>query len=398
METTSHEGAESVPSTPGQFGLARILVDELKELGLTDAKVDSHCYVRATLSANTSGMGSQKSSKKIPTIGLIAHLDTSEAVSGKKVKPQVIRKYEGGPVTLKSGEQIPYDAELRKCVGHTLVVTDGRTLLGADDKAGIAAVMTALERMIVENRPHGTIRVCFTPDEEIGRGTDFFDLKKFGAKYAYTVDGDSLGEINRETFTADRAVMTVTGKDCHPGSAKGVMVNATRILAKIIAKLPRSVSPETTDKRQPFIHPMSMEGNVSQATAVFILRAFDEPARKRNQEILRNAMDSVLAAYPGSVGDLRVSVQYLNMGQFLSQHPAVLDKLEEAVRRSGVTPRWIPIRGGTDGSQLTEMGLPTPNIFTGGRNFHSTTEWLSVNDLEKSVETLIHLAELWACE
>lgn len=390
VETTSSEESSSTPSTPSQFELAKLLTKELRELGLEDVEVDEHCYVTGFLPSNI-----KESKGRIPTIGLISHLDTSCAASGSNIKAKVIT-YEGGDIALQNGAVIKETDEMKKLIGDRFVVTDGTTLLGADDKAGIAAIITCLERLASSSVPRPNVRVCFTPDEEIGNGTAFFNLENFKADCAYTVDGGPGGEINYETFTADKAVLVVHGVDVHPGEAKGVMVNAARILGKILAKLPSDRAPETTEAREPFIHLYKCHGGVTSAQAEFLLRAFDEEAREKNKQILLKVVEDVfnedrLLEKP----QVSFEQQYLNMGYFLKDCPYVLSTLEEAARRSGLVPRWIPIRGGTDGSRLTEMGLPTPNIFTGGRNFHSVMEFLDVEELEKSAEVLLHLMELW---
>lgn len=389
VETTSSEEGTTTPSTPTQFELAKILVDELKELGLTDAQVDEHCYVTATLPTNVTD-------RKTPTIGLIAHLDTSCAASGANVKAKEI-VYEGGDIVLENGVKIAATEEMQGLIGDRLIVTDGSTLLGADDKAGVAAIVAAVERLLKSDRPRANVRVCFTPDEEIGAGTAYFDLEKFAADYAYTVDGGVGGEINGETFTADKGTLITTGFDVHPGEAKDRMINAGRVLSRVLAALPLERAPETTEGREPFIHIYSLEGGVSTARATFLLRAFDEEGRKENKRLLEQAVESVKATVPDACRfDLSFEEQYLNMGYFLKDSPEVLTKLEEAVKRVGLTPKWIPIRGGTDGSRLTEMGLPTPNLFTGGRNFHSVTEFLDVEEHEKATQTLVELVCLWA--
>lgn len=390
IETTSSEETTTTPSTETQFDLARVLVEELLELGLSDAKVNERCYVTASLPTNIRD-------RQAPTVGFIAHLDTSCAASGANVKPRVI-EYKGGPVALENGTVIPETDEMKSLVGDHFVVTDGSTLLGADDKAGIAAIMTALERLIESDEPRANIRVCFTPDEEIGNGAAFFDVKEFNADCAYTVDGGPGGEINGETFTADKAFVTVTGFDVHPGEAKDTMVNAARLLAMIIAALPLNRTPESTSGREPFIHLYKMEGGVSFAQAVFLLRAFDEESRRENIRILNAAADKIRPLLKNPEEDCVVATvqQYLNMGYFLKDFPETLSLLEEATRRVGLVPKWVAIRGGTDGSRLTEMGLPTPNLFTGGRNFHSVTEYLDVEEHEKATQTIVELAKLWA--
>ncbi|MCF0233601.1 MAG: peptidase T [Thermoguttaceae bacterium] len=388
IETTSNENADVTPSTSCQFDLARLLVEELRELGLADADVDEHCYVTATIPTNQS--------EKAPTIGFIAHLDTSCAASGAGVKPRVI-EYAGGDVVLENGVVIPSTPDLAARIGRRIVVTDGTTLLGADDKAGVAAIMAAAERILKSDEPRPNIKICFTPDEEIGNGTAFFDVAKFAADCAYTVDGGAGGEINGETFTADKAILEITGFDVHPGEAKDAMVNAARILSRIVAALPLERTPETTDGREPFIHLYALEGGVSKARATFLLRAFDEEARAENKRILQKTVEQILSVVnPSAQFDLKITQQYLNMGYFLKSSPAALDRLEVATKNVGLSPRWIPIRGGTDGSRLTEMGLPTPNVFTGGRNFHSVTEWLDVEEHEKAMELLVELSRLWS--
>lgn len=387
VETTSKPDAGRVPSTECQFDLARMLAGELRELGLSGVALDEHCYVTATLPANSA-------TKCTPVIGWIAHLDTSPDVSGKDVRPRLV-EYESGEITLESGLVIPEDEALKSCRGHRIVTTDGTTLLGADDKAGVAAIMTALERLQAENRPHGTIRVCFTPDEEVGNGTAFFDLEAFGADAAYTVDGELPGELNRETFTARLATVTVTGKEIHPGTAKGVMVNALRVASEIVARLPKNEVPETTEGRESFLHPYSFTGDVGRAVVRILLRGFSDEELDRLERILRAAADDALALFPGVSIETVVKEQYRNMDERLRDRPEILDRLEEAARRAGTSPYWKPIRGGTDGSRLTEMGLPTPSIFTGGHHFHSPMEWLSVEYLETTVETLVQLATVW---
>lgn len=388
IETTSKENTGVCPSTPGQFDLARLLVDELKDLGLSEVEMDDHSYVMATLPSNQE--------RSLPVMGWLAHLDTSCAVSGKNVSPKVIT-YQGGDIPLGiSGIKIPEDQYLKSCKGHRLVVADGTTLLGADDKAGIAIILAALEQIIREKRPHGTIRICFTPDEEIGCGTEYLDLKKFGVQFAYTIDGNGSGILNDETFSADRAFVKIQGVDIHPGYAKGIMVNAIRILAEMISFLPADRVPEHSEEREPYIQLDHIQGSVSSATADFILRAFDDQERMENRSILQDAFKRLLKKYPKAHGSLEITEQYDNMKKFFASCPEVVEKLKEAIRRTGLIPERQSIRGGTDGSRLSAMGIPTPNIFTGGANYHSLTEFLSVENMEKSVETLVHLAELWS--
>lgn len=391
VETTSKPDCDEVPSTKCQFDLANLLVEELKALGLSDAEVDEHCYVMASLPTSI-----EKNIKnKVPTIGWIAHLDTSPDVSGKNVNPQVI-DYTSGSIVLPNGLVIDEDEALRQCHGHQIVTSDGTTLLGADDKAGIAAIMTALERLILENLPHGDIRICFTPDEEVGNGTKFFCIEKFGARFAFTLDGGLPGELNKETFTAKAATLKTTGREMHPGIAKGIMVNAVRVAAEFVARMPKFQAPETTENDEPYLHPYSIKGHVGEATVRLLLRSFSDDVMQKIENTLTEIKNEVQNLFSEAKIELTIHEQYRNMNEKLTDCLDMLAKLEEAARRSGVTPYWKPIRGGTDGSRLTEMGLPTPNIFTGGHNFHSRAEWLSVHHLEKTVETLVQLAQLYA--
>ena len=394
IDTQSDDTQNTTPSTTKQFDLAKVLVNELQQLGIKDAAVDEHCYTYATIPSNIPD-------KNIPTIGFLAHIDTAPDSPGKDVKPQIIENYQGGDIILPADENVVIrmeeNPELKNCIGHTIVHTDGLTLLGSDNKSGIAAIMSMAETLMSSpDIKHGDIRICFTPDEEIGRGTQCIDLKKLNCEYAYTVDGDMPGELNKETFSADGATISIEGRDIHPGMAKNIMINAGRIMGDIIARLPKDMAPETTDGYQPFIHPTSCSGNVLSAKINFILRDFKTEGLAKQKEILQNIIDEVQKMYPKAKIELETKVQYRNMNDSLEKQPHGLDYLWEASERAGVKPFWKPIRGGTDGSRLTEMGLPTPNIYTGGQNFHSRTEWVSINALEKSVETLLHLVQIWA--
>ena len=400
VETTSKEGVENVPSSPGQLELGRLLVAELTALGLSDAAQDAHGYVTATLPDNRPA--EEQAARPLPTVGWLAHLDTAPDAPGKNVTPKLI-DYHGGDIPLESGVVIPESPQLAECRGDLLVVTDGTTLLGADDKAGVAAIMTAVDRLAhetIEGKPHrhGPIRVGFTPDEEVGRGTDFFDIQRFGADSAYTVDGELPGAINRETFSAEKLTLKIDGIDIHPGTAKGVMVNAAQILADFLALLPKDRAPETTEGREPYLHPYSISGDVAHAEAQIILRGFSDEDMAENRLILDRLVKNIRVLHPKAVITDVYRKQYPNMASKLAETPDVLTKLETAVRLAGAEPVWTPIRGGTDGSVLTEKGLPTPNIFTGGYNFHGVREWLSVNKMEIAVKTLVHLAELYAEE
>lgn len=398
IDTQSNESSDTTPSTNKQFELGNLLVKELKELGLQDAEIDEHCYVMATIPSNIPE--DHPAFGKVPTIGFVAHLDTSPDVSGANVKPQIINNYLGGDIVLPGDNSIiireSENPALKQCVGHTIVTTDGTTLLGSDDKSGIAAIMQLAEDLIKDNSIlHGDIRIAFTPDEEIGQGTKFFDLNKFGCKYAYTIDGEMPGELNKETFSANSGLIKIKGRDIHPGSAKNIMVNAARVAAEIISRFPKNMAPETTEGYEPYIHPHTIEGSVGNATIKILFRDFKTAGLDEQTKIVQKIIDDVKEIFPKAEIALEVKEQYRNMYDTLLQHPEVLDNLWDAAIRSGVEPYWKPIRGGTDGSRLTEMGLPTPNIYNGGQNFHSKTEWLSVDALVKTVETLKHLIQIY---
>lgn len=398
VDTQSKDDSETYPSTQKQFDLANLLVAELKALGLADAEIDEHCYVMASLPSNLEE--SHKAFGKVPAIGFIAHVDTSPEVSGEGVKPQIIENYNGGDIVLPADNSViiksSENPKLEKCIGHKLVTSDGTTLLGADNKAGVAAIMTTVDHLL--NHPeikHGTIRIGFTPDEEIGQGTKYFNIEKFGVKYAYTVDGDMPGELNKETFSANLAIVHVQGRDIHPGGAKNIMINSIRIIADIIARTPRNMAPETTAGYEPYIHPYVLEGGVGNSTLKILFRDFRSEGLDDLKKIMENIIAEVQPMYPNAKIELEIKEQYRNMKEKLDEQPIVTENLWEAAVRSGAEPYWEPIRGGTDGSRLTEMGVPTPNIYTGGQNFHSRTEWLSVNAMEKAVETLINLVQVW---
>jgi tripeptide aminopeptidase len=388
IDTTSDGGNEHCPSTERQFVLARLLVDQLHGLGLADAGVDDNCYVTATLQ----GKGSE-------VVGLIAHLDTSSAASGKDVEPVFHENYRGGVIELSGGVKIdPADNPmLAKCVGDTVITSNGTTLLGADDKAGIAIIMAALE-YLKDNpgQPHPTIKVGFTPDEEIGRGHARFPIDTFGADVAFTLDGTWDGEINIETFEAYSAHVTVKGVATHPGMAKGKLVNALRHMAKLIDRLPAELSPEHTEEREGFIHPYEISGDASACKCHLILRDFEEEQVKRWGEIVQEVAREIQAAEPRLVVEVDLTFSYPNMIKYLRQKPAIAARLEEAVRRAGIEPNLVPIRGGTDGSNLSRKGLPTPNIFAGGMNFHGPTEWISTRSMGLSLCTVLNLLALYA--
>ncbi len=398
IDTQSKEDSDTTPSTQKQFNLGNLLVKELKELGIQDVSIDEHCYIYASIPSNLPK--THPSFGKVPAIGFIAHVDTSPDVTDENVKPQVIENYRGGDIVLPGDNNFVIaeseNKSLANCIGHTLVTTDGTTLLGADDKAGVAAIMTAAAKLLEDQSIlHGDIKIAFTPDEEIGQGTKFFDIPKFGAKYAYTLDGELPGELNKETFSANSAILHVTGRDIHPGSAKDIMVNSIRAAAEVIVRLPKDMAPETTEDYQPYIHPHIEEGSVGNTTIKFLFRDFDTNGLDIQKKMLEKIIETVKPLYPKAKFELEIIEMYRNMREKLDENPLVLECLWEAALKSGTKPYWKPIRGGTDGSRLTEMGLPTPNIYNGGQNFHSKTEWLSVNDMNLSVDTVINLIKTW---
>ncbi|MFA6029386.1 MAG: peptidase T [Elusimicrobiota bacterium] len=397
IDTQSKEGSETYPSTAKQWDLLRLLERELKELGLADVRLDRHGYVMASVPSNLPK--DDPAYGKVPPIGLLAHVDTSEAAPGGPVKPQVFT-YEGGDIVLPADKSIVIKASenpgLKDCVGTTVITTDGTTLLGADDKAGVAIIMSAVERWLKDpKRLHGDVKIAFTPDEEVGAGTEHFDLKAFGAEAAYTLDGDAVGELNKETFSANGATLTVEGRDIHPGMAKDVMVNSMRVACDFVSRMPRHMRPETTQDYEPFIHPYAMECTIVKTTVKFILRDFKTPGLAEQERILRKILAEVQPLYPQAKMTLEFREQYRNMDEGLKKDPRVVDALWEAVGRAGLKPYWKPIRGGTDGSRLTAMGLPTPNVFTGGANYHSRSEWASLDGMHKALETTLHLMEVW---
>jgi tripeptide aminopeptidase len=392
IDTQSKEDSESYPSTAKQFDLLNLLLKELKGLGVPQVSIDEHGYVMATLSTNVS--------IKVPAIGFVAHVDTSPEVSGANVKPQVIKEYKGGDIVLPGDSNIVIresdNPALKTALGKMIVTSDGTTLLGADDKAGIAIIMTALQQLIANPKiPHGEIKVGFTPDEEVGAGTKFFDLKKFGAQFAYTLDGDTTGELNKETFSANSCLITVHGRDIHPGSAKNIMINSVRVISEIIARLPKHQAPETTEGYEPYIHPYVLEGGVGKSTVKLLFRDFKTSGLDDLKKIVENVVAEVQPLFPKAKIEIQINEQYRNMREELEKDTRVIDYLYEATKRSGLQPLWTPIRGGTDGSRLTADGLPTPNIFTGGSNYHSCTEWVNVWGMEKAVETVLNLVQIW---
>ena len=390
-DTQSNEESETFPSDPKQLELSKELVNELKEIGLEDAHMDEWGYVMATLPSNTD--------KEVPVIGFIAHVDTSPAVSGKDVKPKIHKNYQGGDIVLENGKVIEADSnpELKDMIGFDIITTDGTTLLGADDKAGIAEIMDAMNYLV--NHPevkHGTIKVCFTPDEEVGRGTEHFDVEKFGAKYAYTIDGGTRGEVETETFSADAVNIDFIGRNVHPGYAKGKMINSIKMAGHFLELLPKDrLSPETTEGREGYVHPVSVNGNEEKTTLKFIIRDFIDDKLKEYEDFLKELTDKTVGAFPGSSSEFKVIEQYRNMKNILDQHPQVEEFALEALRRLGIKPIQSAIRGGTDGSRLSYMGLPTPNLFAGGHNFHAVTEYVAIQDMEAATKMIVTLIQVW---
>lgn len=393
IDTQSDPSSPTVPSTAKQKDLGRVLVAELLELGIADAHLDDYGYVYATIPSN--------SEKKVPVICFCSHMDTSPDCSGYGVKPIIHENYQGQDLVLPDDPSVilkqAEHPDLKHQIGNDIITASGTTLLGADNKAGLAEIMEAAA-FLVQNPElkHGTIKLLFTPDEEIGRGVDKVDLEKLGADFAYTIDGETLGSIEDETFSADGAVLTIKGVSAHPGFAKGKMESAIKILSDVISALPADcLSPESTEAKEGFIHPVSISGNVEQAEARFILRAFNDEELAANGELLDATVQNIIGDFPNSSYELKISEQYRNMKQVLDKHPQVIAYGIEAIKRANITPKQQSIRGGTDGSRLSFMGLPCPNIFAGEHAFHGKQEWASVQDMEKAVETIVNIAAIW---
>ncbi len=397
IDTQSSDKSESYPSTEKQKDLLKILVEDLKNAGLADAAMDEWGYVTAMLPSNIPQ--DHPAYGKVPTIAFLAHVDTYHEVPGANVRPQVFQ-YQGGNINFPDDQSLvltPEECpELNECKGLTLITSSGTTLLGADDKAGVAEILEALERF-KENpaRLHGPVKVAFMPDEEVGRGTEHFDVAKFGADFAYTLDGSLLGEIENETFCADSALVTVTGADVHPGYAKGKMVNALRLATELIAALPKDRRPETTEKREGYLHPISCEGNVSQAKMHFLVRDFTVNGLRELEDLLDEEAKKIEEKYPGSKIEVEIKESYRNMKYALDRDPRVTDYALEAVKRAKLEPKLHSIRGGTDGARLSFAGLLTPNVFAGGINFHSKKEWVPLEWMEKSVEVIGLICDVW---
>ena len=394
FDTQSDETSPSYPSTARQLVLLEALAAELREMGAAEVQIDQHGYVTATVPATSAR-------RDVPVIGFIAHVDTSPEMPGAGVKPIVHTNYDGRDLRLPDDPTVVLRATdipaLAERTGDDIVTASGTTLLGADNKAGVAEIMTAVDYLLAHPEiPHGRIRVAFTPDEEIGRGTLHFDVTAFGARYAYTMDGGSRGELEYESFSADAMTVTFTGFNTHPGYARGRMVNAIKAAASFIDLLPRdTLSPETTDGYDGFVHPYTMQGGVDRASVRFIVRDFLTSRLTEKENRLAALARDAAARWPGVRVETRIEEQYRNMREVLDKHPAVIENAREAMRRVGLAVRERPIRGGTDGSKLSFMGLPTPNIFAGEHNFHSRLEWVSAQDMEKAVEVIVELARVW---
>jgi tripeptide aminopeptidase len=392
IDTQSDEDSAEYPSTAKQLDLLRLLVEELTAIGLEDAAIDEHGYVTATLPSTVD--------RDVPAIAFFAHVDTAREASGAGVKPQRIR-YDGGEIVLGDSGQVirPNESpELEHHAGHELITTDGTTLLGADDKSGVAEIMAAVAHLHAHPElPHGPVKVAFNPDEEVGRGVIHFPVDTFGVAAAYTVDGSTAGEVQSETFSGAQVRMRIRGRAIHPGWAKGELVNAIKLAAAIVEKLPKEArSPETTEDREGYVHPVVISGDSSEVELRFIVRDFENDQLDEHIEFLRGLANEVAATDERCSIEVEARIQYRNMRDTLGGHPEIVANLEEAVRRVGLEPRRTSIRGGTDGSALTEMGLPTPNIFTGGHDAHSEREWICVEDMGLAAATIVELAQIWA--
>ena len=390
-DTQSDEHSDTYPSTSKQLALLELLADELRSIGLTDAVIDQYGYVTATVPPT--------SRKVVPAIGFIAHVDTSPELTGANVRPIVHRGYDGRDLVLPDDPTAVLRTAdcppLAERLGDDIVTASGATLLGADNKAGVAEIVTAAEHLMAHPEiPHGPIRIAFTPDEEIGRGTQHFDVEAFGATFAYTMDGSARGELESESFSADAMTLTFVGFNTHPGYAKDRLINAIKVASDFITRLPREMSPEGTDGYDGFVHPYVLQGGCERASVRLIVRDFKTAALKEQEELLERLALEATSRYGARV-EVLIEEQYRNMREVLDRHPHVVEYAREAIRRAGMNVRERPIRGGTDGSKLSFMGLPTPNIFAGEQNFHSRLEWVSVQDMEKAVDVIVNLAAIW---
>jgi tripeptide aminopeptidase len=392
IDTQSDPNSETCPSTEKQKNLSKVLVEELKAMGITDAELDQHGYVYATIPSNTT--------KKVPVLCFCSHVDTSPDCTGTNVNPIIHKKYNGGDIVLPNDKtqviKFSEHVALADQIGNDIITTDGTTLLGADNKAGVAEIMDAANYLIKHPEiKHGKIRILFTPDEEIGRGTNKADMKKLGAEFGYTMDGETLGHIENETFSADMVVLLIKGFPTHPGFAKDKMQHAMKIAAEVIHLIPKDKTPETTENKEPFMHPVAINGGLEQVEMKFIIRAFDTATLHSLEKELEDITKKVLSNYSKCSYEFKVIEQYRNMREILDKCPHVVDYAIEAVKRTGVKPVLSSIRGGTDGSRFSFMGLPCPNIYAGEHAFHSKQEWVSVQDMQKAVETIVHLVNIW---
>jgi tripeptide aminopeptidase len=393
VDTQSARDREGTPSTPGQLDLSRMLVEELKAMGVEDAELDGHGYVYATLPGEA----------EAPVVGLLAHVDTSPDAPGAGVEPIVHRNYDGGRIELPRQETVLDPAELPVLAGkegHDIVTSSGDTLLGADDKAGVAEIMAAAAHLTAHPElPRPTLKLCFTPDEEIGAGPLLFDYERFGAVCAYTLDASQPGELQDETFSAAEIMLTIEGVDAHPGWATGKLVNAARLAARVLTRLPSdTLTPETTAEREGFVHPYHVEASAGHAHLRLIVRDFDDDLLEQHVQLVQRTAEEVVSEEPGAKLGFEVRTQYPNMRRFVEGFPQVVTVAERAIRAEGLEPQRIPIRGGTDGAILSQHGLPTPNLFTGGHEYHSVREWASVQDMASAAAVVVRLAGEWAGE
>ncbi len=393
IDTQSDPESTTFPSTEKQKNLGKILVEELLEMGIDDAHMDEYGYIYATIPSNTD--------KDVPVICFCSHMDTSPDSSGTNVKPLIHKNYDGSDIQLPDDPgvvlKVADHPDLKEQIGNDIITASGTTLLGADNKAGLAEIMDAAQFLMTHPEvKHGKIRILFTPDEEIGRGVDHVDIEKLGAKFGYTIDGEKRGSIEDETFSADMVTISIEGVSIHPGFAKGKLESAVKAAGEVLAKLPKdSWSPETTEGKEGFVHPVTMTGSVEEAKIIFIIRDFTDEKLAEHETKLKAILDEVMVGYPNSKATFEVKEQYRNMKKVLDQHPEIMENALEAIKRAGVNPIPNSIRGGTDGSRLSFMGLPCPNIFAGEHAFHSKEEWVSVQDMQKAVETIINLAIIW---
>ncbi|TCS84004.1 peptidase T [Tepidibacillus fermentans] len=392
-DTRSNDESTTVPTTPGQMVLAKAIAEELKQIGLQEVEVDVKGYVYATLPSNIE--------KEVPTIGFIAHMDTSPDMTGTNVNPQIVKNYDGGDIVLNKEQNIVLSPkqfpELKNYIGKTLITTDGTTLLGADDKAGVAEIVTAMEYLIQHPEiPHGKIRIGFTPDEEVGKGADHFDVEGFGADFAYTIDGGPIGELEYENFNAAGAKVRIRGRNVHPGTAKNKMINSMLVANEYIASLPENETPVHTEGYEGFYHLISMKGEVEETTLQYIIRDFDKTSFENRKKTMVEMADKINQKYGEGICTVELKDQYYNMKEKIEPVKHIVDTAFEAMREVGIEPIVKPIRGGTDGARLSYMGLPTPNIFAGGHNFHGRYEFIPTFAMEKAVEVILKIVELYA--